>query len=186
MYVWDYVVDALFVLDIVALFYVASTPKTCYLATDRQRNVLHYGTSRKLHDNIYVYITRCLSCLLTLVAAWGWFMVDLAASLPLDLFIWAANGTQGSHAAPMQSPFCSPLSTARDFTRLLKLLHLFRLYRALHQLSSRAKERWNTYNEKWILYNPNIERLVAMILFIYMVRLCLTEGRARVGMCVHR
>ncbi len=47
-----------------------------------------------------------------------------------------------------------------------------RLYRALHQLSQRVKERWNTFNEKWILYNPNIERLVAMVLFIYMLCSC--------------
>ena len=126
MYVWDYVVDALFLLDLVMLFYVAQTPHTYYLVTDRTTLVLGY--------------------------AWGWFMVDAVACMPLDLFVWAANGT-----------------TARDFTRLLKLIHIFRLYRALHLLAMRVKERWNTYNEKWILYNPNIERFGALVLFIYLI-----------------
>lgn len=72
--------------------------------------------------------------------------------MPLDLFVWAANGTQ-----------------ARDFTRLLKLIHIFRLYRALHTLAQRVKERWNTYNEKWILYNPSIERFGALVLFVYII-----------------
>lgn len=126
MYVWDYVVDALFVLDVFLLFFVAQTPHTYYLVTDRKTLVLSY--------------------------AWGWFMVDVAASVPLDLFVWAANGT-----------------TARNFTRLLKLIHIFRLYRALHQLAARVKERWNTYNEKWVLYNPNIERFGALVLFVYLI-----------------
>ena len=125
MYIWDYVVDLLFLVDIVLLFFVAQTPHAYYLATDRRRLVLSY--------------------------AWGWFMVDLVASLPLDLFIWAANGTQ-----------------ARDFTRLLKLLHVFRLFRAWHQLSSRVKERSTSYNEQWVLYNPNVERLSALALFTYL------------------
>lgn len=61
---------------------------------------------------------------LVLGYAWGWFMIDVAASMPLDLFVWAANGT-----------------TARNFTRLLKLIHIFRLYRALHVLAQRVKVR---------------------------------------------
>lgn len=126
MYVWDYVVDTLFVMDLVLLFFVAQTPHTYYLATDRRRIVLSY--------------------------AWGWFMVDLIASLPLDLFVWAANGTQ-----------------ARDFTRLLKVLHIFRLFRAWHQLAKRVKERWNSYNEQWVLYNPGIERLSGLALLIYLL-----------------
>jgi len=126
MYVWDYVVDALFLLDVFLLFFVAQTPHTYYLVTDRTSLVLGY--------------------------AWGWFIVDAVASMPLDLFVWAANGT-----------------TARNFTRLLKLIHIFRLFRALHQLAMRVKERWNTYNEKWILYNPNIERFGALVLFVYLI-----------------
>lgn len=126
MFVWDYTVDLIFLFDMFLLFYVAQTPKTYYLATDRQHIVLNY--------------------------AWGWFIVDFTASVPIDLFIWAANGTQ-----------------ARNFTRLLKLVHIFRLYRALHLLAQRVKERWNSYNEQWILYNPNIERMIGLTLFVYIV-----------------
>lgn len=126
MYVWDYVVDTLFIFDVFLQFYVALTPHTYYLVTDRTTITLRY--------------------------AWGWFPVDVVASMPLDLFVWAANGYQ-----------------ARNFTRLLKLLHIFRLYRALHALASRVKERWNTFNEKWVLYNPNIERFVGLALFIYLM-----------------
>lgn len=43
MYVWDYVVDALFIFDVFLLFYVAQTPHTYYLVTDRKSLVLSYS-----------------------------------------------------------------------------------------------------------------------------------------------
>lgn len=61
MYVWDYTVDLIFLFDMFLLFYVAETPKTYYLATDRQHLVLNY--------------------------AWGWFAIDFVACVPIGKYI---------------------------------------------------------------------------------------------------
>eukprot|EP01092_Planopodium_desertum_P005371 TRINITY_DN2248_c0_g1_i4.p1 TRINITY_DN2248_c0_g1~~TRINITY_DN2248_c0_g1_i4.p1 ORF type:complete len:550 (-),score=109.48 TRINITY_DN2248_c0_g1_i4:59-1708(-) len=75
-----------------------------------------------------------------------WFVIDFIAAFPWDVIAWGATDS----------------IEIRNYVRFFKLLWIFRLYRALHDLFKKIRDIFD-------LINPALERIVGVVLFYFIM-----------------